>query len=82
MIYCVWYPSGGFGHYIGATLSLYGKNFARPKKDLTFNANGDSHNVVPPAAKWEKDPETFAARRGFSVFDPTSLTNTPQLENK
>ena len=34
------------------------------------------------AAKWAKDPETFAARRGFSVFDPTSLTNTPQLENK
>ena len=34
------------------------------------------------ADKWEKDPETFAARRGFSVFDPTSLTNTLQLENK
>jgi hypothetical protein len=34
------------------------------------------------ANKWEKDPEVFAARRGFSVFDPTSLTNTPQLENK
>lgn len=27
------------------------------------------------ADKWEKDPATFAARRGFSVFDPTSLTN-------
>lgn len=27
------------------------------------------------ADKWEKDPETFAARRGFSIFDKTSLTN-------
>jgi hypothetical protein len=32
------------------------------------------------ADKWEKDPETFAARRGFSVFDKSSLTNTPLLE--
>ena len=34
------------------------------------------------ADKWEKDPETFAARRGFSIFDKTSLTNTPQIESK
>ena len=27
------------------------------------------------ANKWAKDPETFAARRGFSVFDKSSLTN-------
>ena len=27
------------------------------------------------ADKWAKDPETFAARRGFSVFDESSLTN-------
>jgi len=33
------------------------------------------------ADKWEKDPETFAARRGFSVFDKSSLTNTPLLED-
>jgi len=34
------------------------------------------------AEKWEDDPKTFAARRGFSVFDPTSLTNHIQIENK
>ena len=34
------------------------------------------------ADKWEKDPEAFANRRGFSVFDKTSLTNVPQLENQ
>lgn len=32
------------------------------------------------ADKWEKDPEVFAARRGFSIFDRSSLTNTPLLE--
>ncbi len=32
------------------------------------------------ADKWEKDPETFAKRRGFSIFDKSSLTNTPLLE--
>ena len=32
------------------------------------------------ADKWEKDPETFAKRRGFSIFDRSSLTNSPLLE--
>ena len=32
------------------------------------------------ADKWEKDPETFAKRRGFSVFDRSSLTSSPLLE--
>jgi len=50
MIYCVWYPSGGFGHFINAILSLHGENFVRPKKQLTFSNNGNSHDldlVVP-----------------------------------
>jgi hypothetical protein len=50
MIYCVWYPSGGFGHFINAVLTLHGDNFIRPKKSLEFSKNGDSHNldlVVP-----------------------------------
>jgi len=32
------------------------------------------------ADKWEQDPAKFAARRGFSVFDRSSLTNSPLLE--
>ena len=50
MIYCVWYPSGGFGHFINAVLTLHGKDFARPNGSLNFSTNGDSHNldlVVP-----------------------------------
>jgi hypothetical protein len=50
MIYCVWYPSGGFGHFVNAVLTLYGKDFVRPLKSLEFSKNGNSHNldlVVP-----------------------------------
>lgn len=32
------------------------------------------------ADKWQNDPAKFAARRGFSVFDRSSLTNSPLLE--
>lgn len=57
------------------------------ENQLISNGNAPTHEMTMRwleacADKWEKDPETFAARRGFSVFDPTSLTNTPQLENK
>lgn len=45
MIYCVWYPSGGFGHFINAVLTLHGKDFIRPTKFLKFSNNGDSHNL-------------------------------------
>lgn len=50
MIYCVWYPSGGFGHFINAVLTLRGKEFVRPKKQLSFSDNGDSHalDLVTP----------------------------------
>ena len=57
------------------------------ENQLISNGNAPTHEMTMRwleacADKWEKDPEVFAARRGFSVFDPTSLTNTPQLENK
>jgi len=32
------------------------------------------------ADKWADDPSKFAKYRGFDVFDPSSLTNVPQLE--
>jgi hypothetical protein len=50
MIYCVWYPSGGFGHFINGILSLYGKGFKRPVGQFKFSNTGDSHSldlVVP-----------------------------------
>jgi hypothetical protein len=46
MIYCVWYPSGGFGHFINAVLSLYGENFVRPLDNhYEFSDDGSSHNL-------------------------------------
>ena len=31
------------------------------------------------ADKWEKDPQKFAERRGFTLLDKQSLTNTKKL---
>jgi hypothetical protein len=45
MIYCIWYPSGGFGHWINSIISLYGDNFQRPIGQLKFNSDGNSHNL-------------------------------------
>ena len=44
-VYCIWYPSGGFGHFINAVLTLHGDNFVRPKNSLEFSPTGDSHNL-------------------------------------
>lgn len=52
MICCVWYPSGGFGHFINAILSLHGEKFTRPQKQLTFGNNGNSHNLDVVAPKY------------------------------
>jgi len=34
------------------------------------------------ADKFADDPKKFTERRGFTILDKQSLTNTPQLENK
>jgi len=34
------------------------------------------------AEKWKHCPRDFAANRGFDILDRTSLTNTPQIEDK
>lgn len=45
MIYCIWYPSGGFGHFVNAAISLYGRGFKKPKKNLIFSSSGESHSL-------------------------------------
>jgi hypothetical protein len=55
MIYCVWYPSGGFGHFISAILTFYGEGFVRPKNQLQFSDNGNSHNLDLITPKYFKD---------------------------
>jgi len=68
MIYCVWYPSGGFGHFVNAVLTLHGKNFVRPKKNLQFSATGDSHTLDLVVPKYFKN-------RWCNNFDFSDNTN-------
>ena len=59
MIYCVWYPSGGFGHFVNAILSLHGKKFKRPKKTMIFGDNGNSHDLDLIAPKYWNDQSVY-----------------------
>lgn len=50
------------------------------ENQLISNGNAPTHEMTMRwleacADKWANDPATFAARRGFSVFDASSLTN-------
>jgi hypothetical protein len=72
MIYCVWYPSGGFGHFVNAILTLHGENFVRPHNNLNFSPDGNSHNldvVVPKYFHnhWPHEFE-FDKNKNYSVL--------------
>jgi hypothetical protein len=79
MIYCVWYPSGGFGHFINAILTLHGNNFVRPKKSLEFSANGNSHSLdlVVPKYLQECWPGGFEFRddKNYCVLIDNGINN-------
>ena len=79
MIYCVWYPSGGFGHFINAVLTLHGENFVRPNNKLEFSKTGDSHNldlVVPKYFHnhWPGGIE-FIDTKNYSVLIDNGINN-------
>jgi len=83
MIYCIWYPSGGFGHFLNAVLSLRGKNFQRPKtQNLEFSKSGDSHSLDLVAPKYLKDPEKyefkFTNNKNYSVLVDNGINNEGQ----
>jgi hypothetical protein len=55
------------------------------ENQLISNGTAPTHEMTVRwleacADKWANDPANFAARRGFSVFDRSSLTNSPALE--
>lgn len=59
-ICCVWYPSGGFGHFINAVLTLHGVNFVTPdQKQYEFSANGNSHSSQLTAPKFCVDTTDY-----------------------
>jgi hypothetical protein len=79
MIYCVWYPSGGFGHFVNAILNLYGKNFARPIKEIEFSHTGDLHSLDLPAPKYCADTKNynfeFDQTLNYSVLIDNGINN-------
>jgi len=79
MIYCVWYPSGGFGHFINAILNLHGKNFVRPTNKIKFSNTGDLHSLDLPAPKYCADPENYKFKfdqtLNYSVLIDNGINN-------
>jgi hypothetical protein len=80
MIYCIWYPSGGFGHFVNAIISLYGKNFAKVDHgELNFSATGDSHQYALAAPKYLHDPDDydfdFDQNKNYTVLIDNGINN-------
>jgi hypothetical protein len=79
MIYCIWYPSGGYGHFINAILNLHGKNFVRPTNKIEFSNTGDLHSLDLPAPKYHADPDnydfTFDPSLNYSVLVDNGINN-------
>lgn len=79
MIYCIWYPSGGFGHFVNGILTLYGEGFKRPNNSIEFSTTGDSHNLELVAPKYFLDPPEynfkFDDRYKYSVLIDNGINN-------
>jgi hypothetical protein len=79
MIYCVWYPAGGFGHFINSVLNSYGKNFVRPKSLPMISSNGNSHQQELVAPTYFQDPEVykfeFDSTKNYSVLIDNGINN-------
>ena len=61
--------------------------YLQAENELMKNNKAPTHEMTMRwleacADKWEKDPEIFANRRGFTLLDKQSLTNTKKLENR
>jgi hypothetical protein len=79
VIYCVWYPSGGFGHFLNAVLTLHGDNFVRPVNTLKFSPSGDSHklDLVVPKYLHEHWPGgiEFLNNKNYCVLVDNGINN-------
>lgn len=58
-IYCLWYPTGGFGHWVSACIGLLGDGFVRYSDSIDFSATGDSHQVRVMAPKYLHDADDY-----------------------
>lgn len=79
MIYCVWYPSGGFGHFVNSVLNSYGDNFLRPSVEPTISADGNSHQQELIAPTYFMDPENYSydfdPNLNYSVLIDNGINN-------
>ena len=76
-IVCIWYPSGGFGHFINAILLLRGVDFVRPTSEhYELSDTGHSHQLPLVAPKFLHNPDNY-------IFDFTAspLTYTLLVDN-
>jgi hypothetical protein len=80
-IFCVWYPSGGFGHFVGAVIALHGKDFVRPNNTTyQFSANGNSHSSDLTAPKFSAgtqyyDFDFFGSDKKYVVLVDPGIDN-------
>lgn len=58
-IVCIWYPSGGFGHFINSILTLYVHGYAKTDQQLIFSESGNSHNFSLVLPKYFKNPKEY-----------------------
>jgi hypothetical protein len=80
MIYCVWFPSGGFGHFISHVVNCYGHNFVRPDVlQIKFGSDGNAHSARHSAPKYNCDPETyhfdFDSAHNYTVLIDNGINN-------
>ena len=80
MIYCIWYPSGGFGHFVNAVLTLHGKNFHQTTDTDAHPAkNGNFHNFKLAVPKYFHDPKKyqfeFDRYKNYSVLIDNGINN-------
>lgn len=53
MIYCIWYPTGGYGTYLSTMIDRFGKDFVRPQsQSVEFSSEGNSHNMLRTVPKY------------------------------
>ena len=80
MIYCIWYPSGGFGHFVNAIISSYGRDFSKlDNNQLKFSSTGDIHQYILAAPKYLHDPENyqfdFDESKNYTVLIDNGINN-------
>lgn len=79
MIYCVWYPSGGFGHFVNSILNSFGHNFVKPNRQAKVSADGKFHNqelVAPTYFHNQKHYQfDFDCDKNYSVLVDNGINN-------